>query len=189
MMDTVDALKVLAQYRKNEVVIPAMTSNQTWQTISSHELDLPLSGCMGKASSLALGLAIARPDVPIWVIDGDGSLLNNLGTLVTIGNLAPPNLVHFVLHNGVYQVSGGQPIPGEGKFTFCALAQAAGYRSVHVVDDLEDLKLRLPALLATPKPALVCLDVKPGKERIGRSMASTAKSLPRVKALLAKSKP
>ncbi|MBI2916976.1 MAG: thiamine pyrophosphate-binding protein [Chloroflexi bacterium] len=187
MMNTLDALKVLAQHRKNEVVIAAMTSNQAWQMISSHELDLPLSGCMGKASSLGLGLALARPDIQVWVVDGDGSLLNNLGTLVTIGNLGPPNLVHFVLHNGVYQVSGGQPLPGEGKFTFCDLARAAGYASTHVVDALEDLETRLPAMLSAPRPALVCLDVKPSKERISSSMASTAKALPRVKAILERS--
>ena len=59
---------------------------------------------MGLASSHALGLALARPDKRVIVLDGDGSLLMNLGTLVTIGAVAPKNFVHFVGHNGSYSL-------------------------------------------------------------------------------------
>ena len=69
---------------------------------------------MGKASSIGLGIALARPDKKVLVIDGDGSLLMNLGSLVTVANMSPKNLVHFVYQNGTYGVSGGQPIPGSG---------------------------------------------------------------------------
>ena len=71
---------------------------------------------MGKGSSIALGLALARPDIPIILFDGDGSLEMNLGSLVTVANKAPKNLYHFVIQNGVYAMTGGQPIRERRKF-------------------------------------------------------------------------
>lgn len=65
-------------------------------------------GSMGLASSIGLGLAIARPDVRVFVVDGDGSLLMNLGSLATIGWTRPPNLVVIVWDNGSYATTGGQ---------------------------------------------------------------------------------
>jgi len=184
-MDPTQALSILAEYRTDQLVIPTMTSSHIWDRLSDHRLDLPLKGCMGKASSLGLGAALARPDIPVWVIDGDGSLLSNLGSLVTVGNMAPPNLIHFVLNDGGYRASGGQPIPGAGKVDFCALADAAGYVASFSFDVLEDLRLRLPGVLETPGPVFVCLQTEPSQERIGHiRKGSTAEALSRVKANL-----
>jgi len=77
---------------------------------------------MGLASSHALGLALGRPDKRVIVLDGDGSLLMNLGSLVTIGAAAPPNLYHFVCENGTYEANGGHPIPGRDKVDFAGFA-------------------------------------------------------------------
>ena len=63
---------------------------------------------MGLASSIGLGLALARPDLRVFVVDGDGSLLMNLGSLATIGWTRPPNLVLIVWDNGEYGTTGGQ---------------------------------------------------------------------------------
>jgi thiamine pyrophosphate-dependent acetolactate synthase large subunit-like protein len=68
-------------------------------------------GSMGLASSLGLGLALARPDLRVFVLDGDGSLLMNLGSLATIGLLQPPNLVLVVMDNEEYATTGGQATP------------------------------------------------------------------------------
>ena len=68
---------------------------------------------MGKASSVGLGVALARPDVRVLVLDGDGSLLMNLGSLVTIASQAPKNLVHVVFDGATYDTSGAQPTPGK----------------------------------------------------------------------------
>ena len=68
-------------------------------------------GSMGLASSIGLGLALARPEVRVFVLDGDGSLLMNLGSLATIGLLKPPNLVVIVMDNEEYATTGGQPTP------------------------------------------------------------------------------
>ena len=68
---------------------------------------------MGLASSHGLGLALAQPSRRVIVLDGDGSLLMNLGTLVTIGKVAPQNLCHLVFQNGTYEANGGHPIPNQ----------------------------------------------------------------------------
>jgi phosphonopyruvate decarboxylase len=185
MMDSIEALSILAQHRTNQVVIVTMTSSHVWDKLSEHELDLPLKGCMGKASSLGLGIALARPDIPVWVLDGDGSLLNNLGSLITVSNLAPANYHHFLLNNGVYRASGSQPIPSAGKVAFCTLAESAGYAASFAFSDSEDLRRRLPQVIRTLGPAFVCLNTEPSKDRIGhRRKTSTAEALLRVKAVL-----
>jgi thiamine pyrophosphate-dependent acetolactate synthase large subunit-like protein len=68
-------------------------------------------GSMGLASSIGLGVALARPDVRVFVLDGDGSLLMNLGSLATIGLLQPENLVLVVMDNEQYATTGGQATP------------------------------------------------------------------------------
>jgi len=68
-------------------------------------------GSMGVASSIGLGLALAKPASRVFVVDGDGALLMNLGSLATIGLLQPPNLVVVVMDNGEYATTGGQPTP------------------------------------------------------------------------------
>ena len=79
MMYPREALQILEQHRRDEIVLATMTANQIWSELSSHELDLPITGTMSKASSPGLGLALARPERRVWVIDGDGSLLMNFG--------------------------------------------------------------------------------------------------------------
>src|SRR5437870_1056870 len=68
-------------------------------------------GSMGLASSIGLGIALARPDLRAFVLDGDGSLLMNLGSLATIGLLRPDNLVVVVMDNEEYATTGGQQTP------------------------------------------------------------------------------
>jgi phosphonopyruvate decarboxylase len=114
---------------------------------------------MGKASSFGLGVALARPDVPVWVLDTDGALLMNLGSLVTIARSKPANLVHFVYDNEAYDTTGGQPTPGAGIVDFKAVALSAGYPAAHAYDELEEIEEDLPSILAGPKPVLVVLKV------------------------------
>jgi sulfopyruvate decarboxylase subunit beta len=184
MMEAGDALRILAQRRRDEIVVPTMTANRIWSALSSHELDLPVTGTMGKASSLALGLALARPERRIWVIDGDGCLLMNLGSLVTIANMAPRNFLHFVFCNGVYEFSGGQPLPGGAEVDFCGLARCAGYRNAYKFSDIEDLRLHLAEALTCQGPALICLYMEPRLEPRKEVVLRTAQALRRVKAVL-----
>jgi phosphonopyruvate decarboxylase len=89
-------------------------------------------GSMGMASSIALGLALARPGLPVVVLDGDGNLLMNCGGLAQVGYHRPANWLHVVLDNGRYQSTGGQETISGG-LDLCGLALAAGYRGAALV--------------------------------------------------------
>jgi phosphonopyruvate decarboxylase len=113
---------------------------------------------MGGAAPLGLGLALAQPQHKVIVIDGDGSLLMQLGVLASIAGAAPKNLYHVVLVNHVYETSGNQPIPASERLDFQALALAAGYASAETITDTAVLAERLPGLLARPGPLLLAID-------------------------------
>jgi phosphonopyruvate decarboxylase len=131
-------------------------------------------GTMGKASSFALGLALAQPDTKVIVLDGDGSLEMNLGTLVTIADKGPGNFYHFVLENGMYATTGGQPIPGKDVVSFSGLAQSAGYAAVYDFDNLEDLATQTENILSQPGPVLVCVKTTPNPRLRGQRGEETA---------------
>ena len=154
------ALEMLAEHRTNEVVVTTMSSARTWPTMSSRpDLDYPLRGCMGKASSIGLGVALARPDVRVLVLDGDGSLLMNLGTLVTVASQAPRNLVHVVLDGTSYDTSGGQPTPGKDVLDWAGLAKSAGYKRAVSIESEDELAKQWPSLLTAEGPVFVRISV------------------------------
>ena len=119
-----EALEVLAAHRGQHLGVATHGSVDLWMSLSDTPLDfsyVPTS--MGQGPALGLGLAQSRHGVV--VVCGDGHLLMNLGCLVTTAHFQPPNLYHFVLENGVYGTTGGQPIPGQGQTDFAGLARAA----------------------------------------------------------------
>jgi phosphonopyruvate decarboxylase len=127
-------------------------------TTGADERHIDCIGCMGAAAPLGLGLALSQPDRKVIVIDGDGSLLMQLGVLATVAGAAPENLYHVVLVNRVYETSGNQPIPGSERIDFPALAQAAGYSSAESVSDAAVLAERLPGLLTKSGPVLLAIE-------------------------------
>jgi thiamine pyrophosphate-dependent acetolactate synthase large subunit-like protein len=92
-------------------------------------------GSMGLASSIGLGLALGRPDERVFVLDGDGSLLMNLGSLATIAAERPPNLVLIVWDNEEYGTTGGQPTPTALGADLAGAARAVGLERSVVIDD------------------------------------------------------
>ena len=150
-----DVLRVIAAARGDAIVVPTMTTAPAWRSIAPNDLSVTCVGFMGGASSLGLGMALARPDRRVLVLDGDGSLLMQLGSLATVAGAAPRNLVHFLFKNGVYHTSGAQRIPGGLSVDFVMMARGAGYRMATLIDDLGDLKRRLPELLGGEGPVLV----------------------------------
>lgn len=172
MIECLDALGALAKRRTDEIVVMHMTTRVDWPKVSTNpELDIPWTGAMGKASSFALGLALARPDRKVWVLDGDGALLMNLGGLVTVAVQQPKNLLHVVYNNGAYDTSGGQPVPRARQVDFCAMALAAGYPHAYSFDDLGALERELPAVLGQEGPTLLVLNVP----SMGRRPAPTGR--------------
>src|SRR5262245_23825696 len=96
-------------------------------------------GSMGLASPMGLGLALARPELPVVVLDGDGSLLMNLGSLATIGWTLPPNLVVIVWDNGSYGTTGGQDSATAHGADLEAAARAMGISQAGTVRSAAEL--------------------------------------------------
>ena len=158
MIEMRDAMRAAKVADPSALVLVAETSIVAWADISGPDDRYLPGGAMGKASSMGLGLALAQPDRNVVVFDGDGCLLMSLGTMVTISRAAPKNLVHIVLENGVYALTGAQPIPSSGVSDIPEMAKAAGYRCVYRFSDLEEFNDELPRILAENGPALVSLD-------------------------------
>jgi len=187
MIPAFEAIKAINRERGDALVVGTMAANRYWESVSeTPELDLPIFGAMGKASSVALGLAMARPDKKVLVLDGDGGLLMNLGTLVTIAGQSPPNLVHIVFEDGVYFTTGSQPIPGVGKFDLAGIAKSAGYKETYLFDELESFVSELPLVLEKQGPVFVCLKVNHPDGGPRFYMGSTRDAMQRVKATLQK---
>jgi phosphonopyruvate decarboxylase len=118
-------------------------------------------GSMGHASSVALGMAIARPDKKIVVFDGDAAAVMHLGSFATIGRYQPKNLIHIVLNNGVNESVGGQPSAGQ-IINLTNIAKACGYSTSIVVEKDRDLRGVINALPDSGKPVFIDVHVRQG---------------------------
>jgi sulfopyruvate decarboxylase subunit beta len=174
-----EAVAVLREARApNDVVVSSMGSAREWMALGPlHALDFVfVPSAMGHATSLGLGLALAQPDRRVIVLSGDGSLLMNLGSLVTISAQTPKNLVIVVFVNGVYEVTGAQvtPRPEVVPVDYAGLARASGIRSVFRWSSLDDWRSGMGSALGANGPTLVVLDVAPVPGAVGpRSPGST----------------
>jgi phosphonopyruvate decarboxylase len=157
------ALQILKPLVDTQIVVAVYQTLFDWMVIHPRDLNYVATGAMGQASSHGLGLALANPEREVLVFDGDGSLLMNLGALVSIANAAPANLHHFVFVNEVYEVNGAHPIPGAGKVDFAGLARAAGYREAVEFSELGAFAAGVADFLARPGPAFAVLRVIPGE--------------------------
>ncbi len=190
MIDNQEAVKVIDANRGDSVIIATMNANNVrfgLPTVTTQEkLDMPVSGAMGKASNVGLGLALAQPSRKVIVLDGDGSLLMNLGAMVTLANKTPQNLCHMVFDNGVYAVTGGQPVPGSGRADWEGMAKAAGYAATFSFDNLEDLTTGMADVMAAAGPVFVHLRIKPEientpvqfRQRANRTMQAAIREMP-----------
>ena len=165
-MRRAEALELLAAQKGDGVSVATMRAIPDWYDAgAAPRLHLDNQGCMGAAASFGLGIALAQPGRPVFVLDGDGSLLMQLGALATIAGAAPANFYHFVLVNGVYETSGHQPTPASDRIDFAAMAQAAGYQAAYEFDDIAVLRERLPSVLEQAGPVLVALRVEAAYDR------------------------
>ena len=180
-----DAIAIVHSARgERDIVITTMTPARDWMTLPQHGLDMVLvPSAMGHATSMGLGLALAQPDRRVIVCNGDGPMLMNLGSLVSIAAAKATNVVVIIFDNGVYEVTGSQPIPSPGKIDFAAIARASGFASTFVYSDIEDWRENVQRTLTAAGPTLVLLHVEalvgvpgprapgPAAERARRFMA------------------
>ena len=120
-------------------------------------------GSMGLAFPIALGVALAQPERRVFALEGDGSLLMQLGSLSTIATLKPKNLTMVVMDNGVYQITGAQPTPAAKVADYVAFARAAGIEKAEwAADEVEFDTLFETALAGGPSFIAARIDDKPG---------------------------
>jgi thiamine pyrophosphate-dependent acetolactate synthase large subunit-like protein len=117
-------------------------------------------GSMGLASSIGLGLAIARLDRRVFVLDGDGSLLMNLGSLATIGWVKPPNLVVIVWDNEEYGTTGGQDTATKHGADLAGAASAMGIPHALTVATPEEFAAAVTRAKDEPGPWVIVAKVK-----------------------------
>jgi phosphonopyruvate decarboxylase len=147
---------------ERDVVVTTMMPARDWMTMPQSPLDMVLvPSAMSHATSMGLGLALAQPDRKVIVCNGDGSMLMNLGSLVSIVSAGVTNLIVIVFDNGSYEVTGSQPIPGAGMVDYAAIARGSGFTSVFEFSELDDWQANVEAILDAAGPTFVVLDVQP----------------------------
>src|SRR6516162_10022989 len=171
MMHTVDMMKAVASYRGDAILVPGR-SGRYWITISDNQpLDVELGDpSMGGHAGLGLGLALARPDKKVMLFDSEGDILMSLGILATVAEQAPPNLYHFLIDNGVYATTGGQPVPNADNIQYDMIARGCGYPRTYAFTEIGDFERALPEIMGKPGPVFVACKVVPEieNEPIGR---------------------
>ena len=161
MMNRTACLEILKAHITDEIVISSYSTASEWIELNDRPLNYFSHGAMGLASSHGLGLALAFPKRRVIVFDGDGSLLMNLGTLVTLAAAAPKNLVHLVFQNGTYEANGGHPLP-KRDVDFAGMARSAGFRQVHTLDEISNFKQQIGGILKEEGPVFADIMIEQG---------------------------
>ena len=122
-----------------------------------HKYDFLTVGSMGHSSSIALGVAINKPDLRVWCIDGDGAALMHMGAMAVIGANKPKNFIHVVINNGAHETVGGMPTVAS-EIDLVSIAKACGYPNAVSVDSFDALDSALEA--AKNRGELSLIEVK-----------------------------
>lgn len=137
------------------------TSRELFETrvnnVQSHKYDFLTVGSMGHSSSIALGIAINKPDTRVWCIDGDGAVLMHMGSMAVLGANAPKNIIHVIINNGSHETVGGMPTVAS-KIDLVSIAKACGYPNAVCVNNFYDLDKELET--AKQRNELSLIEVK-----------------------------
>jgi thiamine pyrophosphate-dependent acetolactate synthase large subunit-like protein len=157
--------RLVAKLEREEAVVGGIgnTNFDLW-AVGQRPQNFYMLGSMGLAIPIALGVAIAQPQRHVVALEGDGSLLMQLGCLTTIAALGPKNLTMVIMDNGLYQITGSQPTPAAGIADFVAIARGAGLAKSAWAADEEDFDRLIDSALAEGGPTFIAarIDDKPG---------------------------
>jgi thiamine pyrophosphate-dependent acetolactate synthase large subunit-like protein len=157
--------RLVAKLKNDEAVVGGIgnTNFDLWAT-GHRPQNFYMLGSMGLAFPIALGVALAQPKRHVFALEGDGSLLMQLGSLSTIATLAPKNLTMVIMDNGVYQITGAQPTPAAAVADLVAIAVASGLTNSAWAADEEDFERLIEQSMSSAGPSLigVRIDDKPG---------------------------
>lgn len=148
--------RLVAKLNRQEAVIGGIgnTHFDLWAAGQRPE-NFYMLGSMGLAAPIGLGTAMAQPDRKVFVLEGDGSLLMQLGTLGTIASVAPRNLTVIVWDNGIYQITGGQPTLTGSTVDVVAMARGAGLVRAAWARDETHFEALIDEALATEGPLFI----------------------------------
>jgi thiamine pyrophosphate-dependent acetolactate synthase large subunit-like protein len=166
VMNRLDLTKRLVAKLKHEEAVIGGIGNANFDLFAAAKRpqNFYMLGSMGLAFPIALGVALAQPKRRVFALEGDGSLLMQLGSLSTIATLAPKNLTLVVMDNGIYQITGGQPTPAASVTDIVAVAVASGIANSAWAADEEDFERLVDQSMTASGPSLigVRIDDKPG---------------------------
>ena len=162
-----EAMGIICNKYKKSIIISAngFISRDLFSTLEKNT-NFYMIGSMGLASSIALGIAIKKPNKKIFVFDGDGNILMNLGSLVTIGSLKPKNLVHVVFDNKMHESTGGQPTYSK-TIDLSKIAKATNYQTFKINSKIS-LTKTLGNINKNTGPTLLLIQVSKSKEKSSR---------------------
>lgn len=185
MLNKYTCLEKLAARRTDEVIISCMGTAKPWEGISDTELDFAsVDSAMGHATDFALGLAIAQPQRRVITLNGDGSMLMCLGSLVTIAQRPCQNYAMIIFENGTYEVTGNQAVPGNAFVDYETIARGSGINKVYTVKDEEAFDARLPLVFTEPGPVVFIWKVEPAHEPVPQFEKSLAERVERLRVAL-----
>lgn len=157
--------RLIAKLKHEEAVIGGIGNTNFDLWAAGHRpQNFYMLGSMGLAFPIALGVALAQPDRRVFALEGDGSLLMQLGALSTIAALKPKNLIMIVMDNGIYQITGAQPTPAAGIADIVAIAIGSGLANSAWAADEEDFERLVDEAMSAGEPSLIAvrIDDKPG---------------------------
>ncbi len=161
-MKRIDCIRILGELAHDVLVVTtAGGATHEWWALGDNRGQLP-ARTLGLCSSIGLGIAIALPHRKVLVLDGDGSLLMNLNSLVTSAIHKPRNLIHICFDNGVYESSGGTPTFTSAGTDLAALARSAGIEQTFVVSTTEAFREVAARALDADQHAFIHVRVEPG---------------------------
>ncbi len=160
MIEAKKIFEAFQKHRDNAIVAVQGTSGHHWNVITTNpNRDIFLGSAMGQSTSAIFGLALGLKDEKVVHFDTEGALLMNLGVLASIAGKRPKNFVHFLLDNGCYATTGGQPVPNGENINYAQMAAAAGYKSTYNFTDLEELTTSMEEIMNTEGPVFVAIKI------------------------------
>ena len=167
MIEAKKVFEAFQKHRDNAIVAVQGTSGHHWNGITTNpNRDISLGGAMGQSTSAVFGLALGLKNEKVVHFDTEGALLMNLGVLASIAGKRPKNFVHFLLDNGCYATTGGQPVPNGEDINYAQMAAAAGYPATYNFTDLEELATSMEEIMNTEGPVFVAIKINPEIENL-----------------------
>jgi len=151
----------LEKIKKDPIVSANGFISRDLFNIHDKKTNFYMIGSMGLASSIGLGIALTKPRKRIFVFDGDGNILMNLGSLTTIGKLQPKNLIHVIFDNSLHESTGGQPT-SSSTISIAKIAKACKYKKIFSISSKKEIFKVLDAIKKNQGPIMILVKIKGG---------------------------